>query len=62
MRGGCHGHAAAEPMPSFGERYLSTPLFQNLWVEDDKTEQSMPTSWRTAKRIGVKPLGERESL
>jgi len=49
-------------LPSFGERYLSTPLFQNLWVEDDKTEQSMPTSWRTAKRIGVKPLGERESL
>ena len=49
-------------LPSFGERYLSTALFQDQWLEDDKLEQTLPTNWRTAKRIGNKPLGVRESL
>lgn len=31
---------------SYGERYLSTVLFNNLWSEDSKAEDKMPSTWR----------------
>lgn len=35
-------------LPSFGERYLSTVLFNTLWTTDADAESSMPSSWRPA--------------
>ena len=31
---------------SFGERYLSTVLFNNLWSKDADAEAQMPSSWQ----------------
>eukprot|EP00775_Hariotina_reticulata_P000927 gene927-1254_t len=33
-------------LPSFGERYLSTVLFNTLWSFDADAQKSMPISWR----------------
>ena len=35
-------------LPSFGERYLSTVLFNTLWNTDAAAEDTMPNSWRPA--------------
>lgn len=34
-------------LPSFGERYLSTVLFNQLWYKDAQAESTMPATWRT---------------
>ena len=33
-------------LPSWGERYLSTVLFNSLWTSDADVEDHMPTSWK----------------
>lgn len=39
-------------LPSFGERYLSTVLFQDLWHADAADELGMPNTWRDAVAAG----------
>eukprot|EP00898_Chlorokybus_atmophyticus_P006483 jgi/Chlat1/6836/Chrsp51S00507 len=38
-------------LPSFGERYLSTVLFKELWAEDRTSEDKLPPSWRNTEHI-----------
>lgn len=33
-------------LPSFGERYISTLLFNQLWLNDADIEEKMPSTWR----------------
>ncbi len=40
---------------SFGERYLSTVLFNNLWSKDADAEAQMPSAWQ--KQSGEESTG-----
>lgn len=40
------GKMVVTVLPSFGERYLSTVLFNHLWSKDADAEDEMPLSWR----------------
>eukprot|EP00899_Mesostigma_viride_P027844 jgi/Mesvir1/8244/Mv12521-RA.1 len=33
-------------IPSFGERYLSTPLFKDVWMEQQAVEEALPKTWQ----------------
>lgn len=38
-------------LPSFGERYLSTVLFNKLWLIDAEDEESLPMKWRRSSGL-----------
>eukprot|EP00887_Chlorella_sp_A99_P001992 scaffold18.g1992.t1 len=45
------GRRVVVVLPSFGERYLSTVLFEHLWRSDADEEERMPGSWRDASGV-----------
>lgn len=44
-------------LPSFGERYISTPLFQKAWRDNLEEEQRMPLDWTSKRDLDERPDG-----
>lgn len=41
-------------LPSFGERYLSTVLFSDMWCSNADVEDNMPSAWREQEGVNEK--------
>ena len=42
------GRLCVTILPSFGERYLSTVLFRQHWLDDAVASEALPREWRAA--------------